>query len=184
VELIGLYLVACLLLAAAGVAKAIRPTDTARALTTVVAMPLARMRLVVRSGAVAEAALGVVALLLPRTVTAALVGVSYLAFAAFVAYARSTGGAMASCGCFGKPDTPPTVVHLVVDLGLAAAAFAIAAAAPGGSLASMLTSQPDNGIPLIMASGLCAWLVYLSISVLAEVQGARRLTAVSFRGKG
>ncbi len=33
-----------------------------------------------------------------------------------VAYARSRGGALASCGCFGTPDTPATLLHVVVDL--------------------------------------------------------------------
>jgi hypothetical protein len=183
-ELIGMYFVACGLLAAAGVAKAFRPTDTARALTSIVPLPLARMRVAIRCGAVAEAILGVVALLVPRTVTAGLVGLSYVAFAGVVAYARSTGGAIASCGCFGKPDTPATMVHLVINVGLAASAFAVAAARPVGSLASVLSAQPGKGIPLVIASSLCAWLVYLAISVLAEVTAARRLTAVTFRGKG
>jgi hypothetical protein len=183
-ELIGLYFVACGLLAAAGVAKAFRPTDTARALNSVVALPLSQMRLIIRGGAVAEAALGVVALLMPGTVTASLVGVSYLAFAGFVAYARATGGSIASCGCFGKPDTPATMVHLIVNVALAASALAVAAADPASSLWHVLSGEPGHGIPLILASALCAWLVYLSISVLSEVQAARVLTAVSFRGKG
>ena len=94
-ELIGLYVVACGLLAAAGVAKVVRPDDTARALAAAVPLRRQTMRTVVRAGSVAEAALGITALVLPRPWWAALVALSYLVFAGFVAHARSTGGAIA-----------------------------------------------------------------------------------------
>jgi len=74
------------------------------------------LRLAVRAGALAEAALGLVALVLPRPLTGALVALSYALFAGVVAYAMARGGPLATCGCFGRPDTPPTRVHLVVDL--------------------------------------------------------------------
>ncbi len=193
-ELIGLYLIACVLLVAAGVAKSIRPTDTARALTAIVPMPLGRMRALVRIGSLAEAALGALALALPRPGPAGLVAASYAAFAVVVLVARSRGGAIASCGCFGTPDTPATLLHVVVDLVLAGAAVAVAAAAAAsgaastaaadrsaGTIASILSRQPLHGVPLILVSALGAWLTYLAISVMAELQGARRLTAVTFR---
>ena len=52
-ELIGPYLAGCLLLAVAGVAKAFRPLDTARAVAAVVPLPLAAVRSLVRAGALA-----------------------------------------------------------------------------------------------------------------------------------
>ncbi len=183
-ELIGIYLVACGLLVAAGVAKAVRPDDTARALSSVVPIRLSTMRTAVRIGSVSEAALGVTALAYPRPWWAALVALSYVAFAGFVAYARSTGGAIASCGCFGTPDTPATRVHLVINIVLALAAVAVAVSAPAGDLVTILSGQPARGVPLALVSVLAAWLVYLAVSVLAGLQAARDLTGVTFDRSG
>jgi hypothetical protein len=180
-ELIGLYLIACALLVVAGVAKLVRPDDTARALAGFVPVPLARVRGLVRVGATAEAGLGLVALAVPRTVSATLVAASYGAFALFIAYARAKGGAIASCGCFGTPDTPATVLHAVVNLGLAGAAVAVAVAAPTGSVLSILAAQPLHGVPLALVSAIGAWLASLVLSVLARLQAARQLTGVTFR---
>lgn len=182
-ELIGLYLVACTLLVAAGAAKAVHPTDTARALATLVRRPLAGTRQVVRGGSVAEAVLGCLAILFPRSASAWLVALSFAGFAAFVAFALRRGGAISSCGCFGTPDTPATVLHVVVNVGLAVAAAAVAVAAPTGTIVSLLARQPAHGLPLLAVSVLCSWLTYLVISVLAELQAARRLTAIDFRSE-
>lgn len=180
-ELIGLYLIACALLVVAGVAKLVRPDDTARALAALVPLPLARVRGLVRVGAMAEAALGLVALAAPRTVSASLVAVSYGAFALFIVYARAKGGALSSCGCFGTPDTPATALHAVVDLGLAVATVAVAVAAPTGSLVSILAAQPLHGVPLVLVSAIGTGLTYLVVSLLAALHGARKLTGVTFR---
>jgi hypothetical protein len=178
VELIGLYLIASGLLVAAGVGKAARPDDTARALAMLLpaSPPPGVLRWVVRTGALAEGALGVVALVAPRPATAALVALSYVCFFGVVAYARWRGGALATCGCFGRPDTPPTVLHLVIDLALAAAAVAVAVGAPrDGTLATQLARQPWAGIPLLFVSAVGLWLTALALSALAALAGARRL---------
>ena len=68
-EVIGLYLIAAGLLCVAGMAKAVRPDDTALAMAALVPgrPPLRLVRAVVRVGALAEAALGAVAILLPAS---------------------------------------------------------------------------------------------------------------------
>jgi len=134
-ELIGLYLVACVLLILAGIAKAFRPDDTTRAMAVFVPFKMPLLRRVIRSGSIAEAALGATALVLPRTGSAGLVALSYFIFALVVAYARSKGGAIASCGCFGTPDTPATMLHVIVDVALGIAAVLVAMAGPVGSIA-------------------------------------------------
>jgi hypothetical protein len=177
VELIGLYLVAAGLLCVAGVAKAARPDDTARAVAALVPgrTPLPMVRWVVRLGALAEAALGVVAVLFPRPAIAVLVALSYGGFFSFVAYARWRGGPLATCGCFGRPDTPPTALHLLIDLVLAAAAVVIAAGARGDTtLGSQLAHQPGGGLPLLFVSAVGLWLTALALSSLAALTGARR----------
>jgi hypothetical protein len=178
-ELIGLYLVAAGLLVAAGIAKAVRPDDTARALAGLVpgrrAPSPGPVRQLVRAGALAEAGLGLVALALPRPLTASLVALSYALLSGVVAYARARGGPLATCGCFGRSDTPATRLHLAVDLGLAAAAAAVAAAAPAdGTLASVLAHQPWAGLPLVFVSAVGLWLTFLALSALAALEGARR----------
>ncbi|MGH9079945.1 MAG: MauE/DoxX family redox-associated membrane protein, partial [Acidimicrobiales bacterium] len=117
-ELTGLYLVACFLLIVAGAGKAARPDDTARALVALprTRLPLNWVRSLVRMGSVAELSLGLAGLLVPGPTVVWLVAASYALFATVVAYTRWRGGALASCGCFGTPDTPATALHVVVDL--------------------------------------------------------------------
>jgi hypothetical protein len=180
-ELIGLYLVAAGLLVVAGVAKALHPDDTARALAALTprgraAPSLGSARRLVRAVASAEAALGIAALTLPRPLTAALVALSYAAFGVVVAYARRRGGPLATCGCFGRPDTPPTRVHLALDLALAVAAAVTAARAPlQGTLLGELARQPWAGFPLVFVSAVGLWLSLLALSSLAALEGTRRL---------
>lgn len=177
-ELIGLYLIAAGLLVAAGAGKAARPDDTARAMAALLpgAPSFRLLRWSVRMGALAEAALGVLAVVFPRPATAALVALSYLCFFGVVAFARWRGGPLATCGCFGRPDTPPTALHLVVDLALAGAALAVAASASGhGTLATLLAHQPGAGFPLLFVSAVGVWLTAMALSALAALAGARRL---------
>ena len=127
--LFGLYLAGCALLVVAGAAKAARPTDTARALGQAVSsIRLSRMALVVRVAAALECALGAAGILLPWPPIAAAVALSYLAFAGFVFVAYRRGGPLATCGCFGTPDTPPSIIHIVINVGLAASAVVVATA--------------------------------------------------------
>jgi hypothetical protein len=181
-ELIGPYLAACGLLVVAGVAKAVRPEDTARALGTSLPRRLSHPRLTaaVRIGSALEALLGMVALVFPRPLPAALVALSYAAFAVFVAYARSKGGAIANCGCFGTPDTPATWAHVVVDGALAVSAGTVAWASSTSHLWSFLSHQPLFGLPLWAASARAGWLAYLVMAVLASLQQARSLVGISF----
>jgi hypothetical protein len=183
-ELIGPYLMGCALLVVAGLAKAVRPADTARALAGVVPIRSHRLAVLVRMGALFEVALGLVALVVPRTGPAAAVALSYAVFAAYVAVLRLRGGPLATCGCFGTPDTPATGVHVAVNAGLALSAAAVAASDPSGTLVAVLARQPLHGLPLVAASTLGAWLCYLAVSVLADLAGARRLTGVTFGPRG
>lgn len=178
-ELIGPYLAGCLLLAVAGTAKAFRPMDTARAVTAVVPLPLVAVHALVRVGALAEAVVGTAGFVHPSPVTAGLVALSYLGFTAFVAVVLARGGPLASCGCFGKPDTPATRVHVVVDLILAGSAMAMAAYGTAGWLPALLGRQPWHGAPLVLLSLLCAWLAFLALSRLPELGAARRLLGVT-----
>ena len=175
---LGVYLVACLLLAVAGAAKTARPADTARAVTVATGFgSLAAVAAVVRVGAALEAALGTVAALWPRPVPAGAVAASYTAFAVFTGWVRHRGGPLATCGCFGTADTPATRLHVAVDVTLAAAAGAAAAAGWSGDLFGLLARQPAAGAPLVGASLLGTGLVFLVLSAGGKLHATRRLVA-------
>lgn len=150
------YLAAALLLVAAGVAKTLDPLSLVRALRAAglrVRGPLlARW---VRGFAAVEAALGVVALVRPSPPVAAAVAISYAGFTAFVLQALRSGSPLASCGCFGKTDTPPTPGHAAVTGALAVAAALIAI----GPVAPL-------DVALAVVSLVLAYLTYVLLAVL------------------
>ncbi len=173
--LIGVYWAGCALLVVAGAAKALRPTDTARAVAAVVrGVGLVAAVRVVRTLAVGEAALGLVAIASPTLVPALFVMLSYLAFAAFVLAARRVGGSLATCGCFGTPDTAPTRLHAVLDLGFASAALVVALRSPGPTIGSALSGQPLAGVPLLVMAATLAYVAALALSGLGRLDSARR----------
>jgi hypothetical protein len=173
VELIGLYLVAAGLLIVAGVAKAIHPDDTARA----IGGSVRPMRWMVRFLATFEVVVGLAALARPGTLTGALVAASYAFFAGVVATVRVRGGPLATCGCFGRPDTPATWLHVGINLLFAAAAAAVAVASWSGSLITVLGHQPAHGLPLLFASAVALWLTVQALSTLPRLESARRQRA-------
>jgi hypothetical protein len=120
---LGPFAIGAVLLVLAGALKAVQPDDTALALR---GTGLPASRLVVRLGGAAEATLGLLALVAVDPVVAVLVAMSYALFAAFVAVTLARRLPITTCGCFGKVDTPPTLVHVGVSLG--AFAFAVAMA--------------------------------------------------------
>jgi hypothetical protein len=115
---------AALLLLAAGAMKVADPTRTVGALA---ARGWTVAPVAVRVGALAEAVLGAAVLAIGGQVLPALVAASYAGFAWFVAGALQSGAPVGTCGCFGRPDTPPRPAHVVVDAGFAVAALVGAA---------------------------------------------------------
>lgn len=115
---------AAAVLAYAGAAKVLDPTMTAGALR---AMRLPSAPWLVRLGALAELVLGIAAVVVGGWALWTAVAASYAAFAAFVAAALRSGRPIATCGCFGRPDTPPRARHVVANLAAAAACAGYAA---------------------------------------------------------
>ena len=177
--LLGPYLAACALLAVAGAAKLARPQDTARALVSVTPWGMAVVRPAVRLVAGGELVLALAALCAPSPVPAVGVALSYGAFTVFVLAARRRGGPLSSCGCFGRADTPATVLHAVVDATLAACALVVAVALAGGggpaairSVPGALVDQPGHGVPLVLAAAVGAWLAGHVLSTLPRTRAA------------
>ncbi len=176
--LAGPFAIAAVLLAVGGVLKAVRPRDTAQALSAIgLRFPsFFPARAAVRVGGAVETMIGVGALLTGGPVFAALVAVSYLVFAAFVSVALLTGAPISSCGCFGKVDTPPSVVHIVINL--LAAGVAIGAAVVGDvALPDVLRDQPLLGIPFLLLLVIGCSLVFLAFTSLPKTMAAVREAA-------
>ena len=170
----GPFAIAAALLVAGGLLKTARPADTATALRQ---SGLPATPGLVRAGGLVEAGLGVAALVRGDRVTAVLVAVSYAAFAGFVALALRRGTPLASCGCFGKEDSPPTRLHVALTAAAAAAAVAVAVR-PGVGLAAVVRAQPLGGVPflLLLCCGVAfAYLALTSVPrLLVLVHGGGR----------
>lgn len=161
--LAGPLTIAALLIVGAGAAKARTPADTARALHAVGVGVSPR---IVRIGAVAEIGIGVGALFVPSPAFVALVAASYAVFAVFVLTALRAGTAISSCGCFGKIDTPPSRVHIVVDGAFACAALAVAVSGVDVTLPTVIADQPMLGIPFLLLVAVGTGLAFLAFTSL------------------
>jgi hypothetical protein len=169
----GPFAAATLLLAAAGAAKAHDPATTVGALRAA-GRPVPPG--VVRAGGAVELGIALWALVTGALLPALLVAASYLAFTGFVVVALRRRTPIGSCGCFGKVDTPPSVVHVVVNLGAAAAAVAVALGGPL-PIADVLADQPAFGIPfaaLTLTATACAFLALTALPQLQQAVRARR----------
>jgi hypothetical protein len=162
--LAGPYVAGAGLLGLAGVAKLINPVDTAGALR---AAGLTRKKLAtrpqhasVRLGAVVEVAVAVAALTAPGPLPALAVAASYAGFAVFVAVALRRGWPLASCGCFGRPDTPPTVNHALLNAAAAGVAVGWAVTGPD-RVSTAFATGPWSGAPLALAATAICALAYL-----------------------
>jgi hypothetical protein len=162
------YAFAALAVVAGGM-KAARPGPAVLALRSVGAKVPA---FAVRLGGATEAGIGSAAVLAGGRLPAVLVAISYAVFAVFVVAALRTGGVVSSCGCFGKADTPPTLLHIAVNVvaALVAAAFAFGSAPP---LREVVAAQPLGGVPFLALTGMCGWLTYLTLAVRPALRSGR-----------
>lgn len=160
--MIGILLAAAGLLVVAGATKVARPHDTARALR----VPSA----VVRVGAAAEATIGALALVTAWGAMA--VAASYAAFAVYVAVALGQGRPLATCGCFGEPDTPPSHVHVAVDLVLAGGAAAAGLTQHDAPLAT-IGQHPAWGGTVVVLAAVVGGLAYAAMVDLPRLGASR-----------
>ena len=161
----GPFAIAAALLVVGGVAKAWRPKDTALALQ---ALGVPAPALAVRLGGVLEAGIGLAALAFGDRTSAILVAVSYAAFSGFVLIALARHAPIASCGCFGRLDTPPRPLHVVINLGALIASLAVAIE-PGVGLARVLRGQPLGGGPFFLLVMTGTFLAFVAMTLLPRV---------------
>ncbi len=161
----GPFLVAALLLTAAGALKAYDPVNTVGALRRA-GIPVPPI--VVRIGGALEVAIGIAAIITGGAVAAALVAVSYLLFTGFVVFALVRHLPIGSCGCFGKIDTPPSLVHVVLNVGAIVTATAVALG-PGGGIGSILSDQELAGLPFLLLVATATYLAFLALTALPQL---------------
>jgi hypothetical protein len=169
--LAGPFAIAAALLAVGGALKAVDPADSAHALA-VFGVPHARV--LVRIGGAVEVVVGIGALLLGGPIFAGLVAVSYAAFAGFVLVALRAGRPISSCGCFGKVDTPPSKVHVVIDFTAAVTAAVVMLAGDSVALGKVLAAQPLAGVPFVLLVVVGMYAVFLAFTALPKTLAAVR----------
>jgi hypothetical protein len=162
-----LTIAACVLGLSAGL-KIADPAPTRGALRAM-GLPWSRTAAVGLGGA--ELVIAVAALVVGSSLTIGFLALAYLGFAGFVAVALRRDTPLASCGCFGRADTPPTVIHLVVNLAFAAVATAVSVN-PYGGIDQVLADQPAAGIPFVGFVALGVGATYLVLGSLPRTLAA------------
>ena len=172
---VGAFFAVSALLGVSGALKAWRPAPAAAALG---ALGLPSSTSLVRIGGAVEVVVAVGALLRGDRPFALLVAASYLLFAMFVVAALWRRVPLASCGCFGGDETPPTLTHVGVDL--AAAGFAgLVAVRPTGGMADVaaMGEGPLVGLLFLVLTGTAAYLAYAALTLLPRLDASVRRSA-------
>ena len=155
------------LLGFAGVQKLAWPASTAAALRSA---GLPSSPLLGRLVGVSEIVVAALALAFGNRLTAALLVVVYGAFTLFSWRLASSADA-ASCGCFGQTEAPTTALHVALN----AVATVVCGAAviwPTGGVTDVLADQPLAGVPFVALTVVAAWLWYLMLEVVPDLQAA------------
>jgi hypothetical protein len=166
-ELVGVVAAAGALLVAAGIPKITRPHETARALRSV-GVTAARDAHV-RALAVAEVALGVIVIVTSSRAAVAATALLYAGFTAFLVVALLRGGVVSSCGCAGRPDTPPTWGHVVMTSTFTVACAVGAVGGSTGLLQLDWSGSTGAAAGTAAAAAVVAWLGWAVLTVLPRL---------------
>jgi len=173
-SLAGPYLMVCVILALAGLAKVASPRPAREAIAALgVRVPL----LVIRVLGTAEIALAIAAALKGGEILPSLVGMAYVAFAGFVVIMLTRGDAV-SCGCFGSASTPPSWLHVTLNIVSATAAFG---ASGIDGLATTIEHQAGAGIPLLGFVLVGSYLLFILLTVLPVVMAPPQAVVGAFK---
>lgn len=150
------------LLALAGIQKIVDPRPTSGALR---GARLPSSRQIVISLGLAEIGTGLSGVVIGGPIPALIALGFYAAFALFVGYALVRRLPINSCGCLGAVETPPSVVHVLINT--AAAAMMLAAVFTPVDLVAGLTTLPVlEGIAFIVFTAGVVYLLYGALTVL------------------
>jgi hypothetical protein len=163
---------AAALLVAAGAVKLRRPKPTVDALAGV---GLPGRRVLVRSLAIVEIAVGVGVFLWPGAFAPAL-ALLYASFAGFVSYVLAKNLPLSSCGCLGETDTEPSRVHVAVTAAAAVVGL-VAGFAPPKAASDLLADTPVAGTFFLATVVAACYLTYLVLVSLPDAFAAYRQPA-------
>jgi uncharacterized membrane protein YphA (DoxX/SURF4 family) len=159
-----------MLLGFAGVQKLAWPTSTTAAMRSA-GLPSSDLlgRLVGGSEIVGAA----LAIAFGNPLSAALLALLYAAFTGFSWRLVASPGS-ASCGCFGQTEAPATHLHVALNA-IATVVCAAAVIWPTGAVIDVLAHQPLAGVPFLALTSVAAWLWYLMLEVVPDLQAAMGL---------
>jgi hypothetical protein len=160
----GPFLAISALLVVAGSMKVYRPKFTVGALR---AARLPAGPALVRGLGLGELVVGIGAIVNGGPLWATAVAVFYIGFAGFVIHALRSGIPISSCGCFGSPDTPPSVGHVVLNSTATAVALAVAIA-PIGPWVGLSATDAGTATAFLLFSGATVYLLYAIVDVLPQ----------------
>ena len=110
-----------------------------------------------------EAALGSATFVTGARPLAALVALSYAGFSGFLIVALRKGGAVSSCGCLGRADTPPTRSHLSMTVGFALTSVLAALTGADGVSTIAWSATTLTALGLAALGGWLCWLVFTAL---------------------
>lgn len=154
-----------LILVLSGALKVVSPDSAAGALT-VLGVPAPNIAVRLLGGG--EMALGVSGLIVAGSVIAGIVAGAYFCFAVVAEVLRRGDKGVASCGCFGRNDTPPSLLHTGVNV-LAGVLGVGAVVWPADDLWAVLADQPAAGIPFVALVLLGSYLLFVAFTALPKV---------------
>jgi len=125
----------------------------------------------------AEVVIGLVAALTGSAIAMGFVGSAYVTFVFIVLAAMKAKTQIQSCGCFGKTDTPPSLIHLGANSVFAV--VALASAFKGAeSLPELLANQPMYAVPFLVTFGVALYMVVLGLTVLPSSRRPQLVVSV------
>ena len=75
-----------------------------------------------------------------------------------------------SCGCFGKIDTPPSVIHVVAERRRDRRRRPPVALGPGGGIGDVLADQELLGLPFLLFVATATYLAFLALTTLPQLR--------------
>lgn len=100
----------------------------------------------------------------------------YAGFAWFVLNAIVRKLPISSCGCLGSAETPPTLVHVVMNIA-AVVVLVVAVAIPMGPMGGVIGVGWAVAVPYVLLVGVSTYMLYALLTVLPLV--SRRLQEVT-----
>lgn len=158
----GLFVAFMALVSLAGIQKIADPRPTTGALA---AAGLPSSRVVVLVLGALELVTGLAGIAIGGPVPALVAGVLYSCFALFVLNALVRDLPIHSCGCLGASDTPPSVIHLLINVA-AVATMLMAVIDPVDLVAQVPSLGAGNAVALGLFTVSAVYLLYGALTVL------------------